>query len=112
MDARSYLGRSVRVVIDRPLGSRHPVHGFVYPVNYGYLPGTRSGDGEPLDAYVLGPETPLAAFTGRCVAVLRRLDEADDKLIVVPGGADPGDAWILARIQFQERWFRSELVRA
>ena len=36
--ARQWLGRSVTVSVDRPLGSRHPRWGFVYPVNYGCLP--------------------------------------------------------------------------
>lgn len=41
--------------MDRPLGTKHPKHGWEYPVNYGYIPGTVSGDGEELDAYILGP---------------------------------------------------------
>ena len=52
--ARTFLGQMVTVTIDRPRGSHHPRHGHLYPVNYGYLPGTRAPDGEALDAYVLG----------------------------------------------------------
>ena len=37
-----------------PLGSKHAKHGFIYPVNYGFVPDTISGDGEELDCYVLG----------------------------------------------------------
>ena len=40
--------------MDRPLGCKHPKYGFIYPVNYGYVPKTVSGDGEEWDAYVLG----------------------------------------------------------
>ena len=43
--ARTFLGRVVVVVMDRPLGSRHPRHGFLYEVNYGYVPGTLAPDG-------------------------------------------------------------------
>ena len=43
-----YIGRTVDVVMDRPLGSLHPKYGFEYPVNYGYIPHTISGDGEEL----------------------------------------------------------------
>lgn len=50
----AYLGQPVRVVVDRPLGTRHPRMGFVYEVNYGYLPETTAGDGAEIDAYVLG----------------------------------------------------------
>jgi inorganic pyrophosphatase len=52
--AEQYLGKEVSIIIDRPLGSKHPKHGFLYEVNYGYVPGTRSADGEELDAYYLG----------------------------------------------------------
>ena len=39
LEPREWLGRRIRVVIDRPLGSTHPGGGFDYPVNYGYVPG-------------------------------------------------------------------------
>lgn len=45
MNIRNYLGAAVKAKMDRPLGSKHPKHGFVYPVNYGYVLGTVSGDG-------------------------------------------------------------------
>ena len=44
-NAMDYLGKDVTVKIDRPLGSKHPKHGFVYMINYGYIPNTISGDG-------------------------------------------------------------------
>jgi inorganic pyrophosphatase len=79
--ARRFLGKSVTVVIDRPLGSRHPRRGFLYEVNYGYVPGTRAPDGEALDAYVLGVGEPLERFAGVCLAVIHRRDDDDDKLV-------------------------------
>lgn len=109
--ARSYLGRRVLVQIDRPLGSRHPTHGFCYAVNYGFVPGTVAADGEGLDAYVLGVGEALEAFTGRCIAVVHRLDDDDDKLVVVPEGVSLGDEEIRAQVAFQERFFRTEIVR-
>ena len=48
--AKDYLNKNVQVVMDRPLGSKHPKHGFEYLTNYGYIPNTVSGDGEELDA--------------------------------------------------------------
>lgn len=51
----SYLGKMVRIKIDRPLGSRHPRFAdLVYPVNYGYIPGVWSEDGEALDGIFVG----------------------------------------------------------
>ena len=54
MDSKEYIGKIIDVKIDRPMGSKHPKHGFIYPVNYGYVPNTISGDVEELDCYVLG----------------------------------------------------------
>ena len=36
-----FLNKIVTVKVDRPMGSRHPRHGFIYPVNYGYIPLSR-----------------------------------------------------------------------
>ena len=108
---KDYLGRTVSVVMDRPMGSKHPKHGFVYPVNYGYIPGTISGDGEELDAYVLGVQEPLEKFTGKCVAIIHRTDDNDDKLIVVPKGMDFSDSEIEKQVQFQEQWFHHIIIR-
>ena len=79
-----FLQREVTVRIDRLLGSCHPSWGFVYELNYGYVPHTISGDGEELDAYIIGVDAPLKTFTGICIAIIQRLEEDDDKLIVVP----------------------------
>ena len=66
---KEYLNKRVDVEIDRPMGTKHPKHGFIYPVNYGFIPGTISGDGEELDAYVLGVFEPLNEFKGRCIGI-------------------------------------------
>lgn len=108
-DPFSFLGSVVEVEMDRPLGTRHPTHGHVYPVNYGYVPGTSAPDGGALDAYVLLVDVPLSTFRGRCVAVIRREDDDDDKLVVVPDGECPGLAEIESATAFQERYFRSRV---
>jgi inorganic pyrophosphatase len=109
--ASAYLGLRLTVHIDRPLGSCHPKHGFRYPVNYGYLPGVPAPDGEALDAYVLGVDVPLSTFTGHCTAVIHRLDDDDDKLVVVPEGIAFSDDEIRAQTRFQEQYFHSVIVR-
>lgn len=106
-----YLGRTITLQIDRPLGSKHPKHAFVYELNYGFVPGTLAPDGEELDAYVLGVETPIETFTGRCIAVIHRTDDDDDKLVVVPEGMNFTDEDIRAQTNFQEKYFKSEIVR-
>ncbi len=110
--ARSFLGRSVTVAVDRPLGSRHPRHhDIVYPVNYGYLPGTLAPDGEALDAYVLGVDAALETFYGLAIAIIHRKDDDDDKLVVVPEGFAPTDVQIMDATRFQEQFFRASVVR-
>jgi len=111
MESAQFIGLLVTVKIDRPLGALHPEHHYVYPINYGYLPGEIAADGEPLDAYVLGVLEPLTHFSGRCIAVIHRLDDDDDKLVVVPDGAEVSDDEIRRITHFQERFFRSVIRR-
>jgi inorganic pyrophosphatase len=110
--ARSFLGQTVKVAVDRPLGSRHPQHSHIYYLlNYGFVPGTLAPDGEGLDAYILGVFAPVDEFEGVCIAVLHRLDDDDDKLVVVPPGVTYSDAQILALTEFQERFFQTVVLR-
>ena len=82
-----------------------------YPANYGFIPNTVSGDGEELDAYVLGPTVPLDTFTGYVCAIIHRTDDDDDKLVVVPNGENPTDAEIEEKTKFQEQWFKHVIIR-
>jgi inorganic pyrophosphatase len=109
--ARELLGKKVEVTIDRPLGSKHPKHGFVYEVNYGYIDGITAPDGEELDAYFLGITEPIVSGDGVCIAIAHRRDDDDDKLIVVPEGVTMTDEEIMSAIHFQEQWFNTEIVR-
>ncbi len=108
---KKYLGKTVTVTMDRQLGTKHPKHDFYYPVNYGYIKGTISGDGEELDAYVLGVFKPLEEFTGKVIAVVHRTNDDDDKLVVVPEETNYTDEQILALTEFQERFFKQVILR-
>ena len=44
------LGKTVKVIVDRPLGTCHPEYHFRYPVNYGYIRSIPAPDGEAQDA--------------------------------------------------------------
>lgn len=111
MENKKYIGQTVLVKMDRPLGTKHPKHGFVYPVNYGYIPNTISGDGEELDAYVLGEHLPLDIFEGKVIAIIHRTNDNDDKLVVMKEGRNYSDEQIRALTEFQEQWFESEIIR-
>ena len=110
-NTKDYLGKIVTVKMDRPMGSIHPKHGFVYPVNYGYVPNTISGDGEELDAYVLGVFKALETFEGKVIAIIHRTNDNDDKLVVVPEGKNYNNDEIRALTEFQEQWFKSDIWR-
>jgi inorganic pyrophosphatase len=59
-----------------------------YPCNYGYVPHTLSGDGDPVDVLVLSPVPVISGVVVRCrpVGMLQMRDEAGDdtKVIAVP----------------------------
>lgn len=110
--AREFLGTEVTVTMDRPLGTKHPKHGFTYEVNYGCVAGVKAPDGEDIDAYYLGTPEPLREATGTCVAIVHRENDDDDKLVVVPAGMQFSDEEIMRAVYFQEQWFRSTVIRS
>ncbi len=59
-----------------------------YPCNYGYIPRTLSGDGDPADVLVISPFPLITGVVVRCrpVGMLRMEDEAGDdtKILAVP----------------------------
>jgi inorganic pyrophosphatase len=105
-----FLGNTLTIHIDRPMGSCHPEHGFLYPLNYGYLPEVFSADGEELDAYLLGVFEPVTEYTGVCIAVIHRRDDDDDKLVIAPQGKRYTADQIQVLTEFQERYFQSEIL--
>lgn len=110
--ALQYLNTEVAVEIDRPIHSRHPKHNFIYEVNYGYVPDSIAPDGEEVDAYVLGVNEPIKEYAGVCVAIIHRLNDEDDKLVIVPQSlADISDEEIRKATNFQEKFFQSEIIR-
>ena len=111
MNIKEYLNKNIEVIIDRPLGSKHPKHDFIYPVNYGYVPNTISGDGEELDCYVLGIFEPIKEFKGKCIAIIHRLNDNDDKLIIVPEDRKFSNKEIDVLVEFQEKFFIHEIIR-
>ena len=76
-----------RLVLDRVLyTSTH------YPNNYGFIPKTLSGDGDPLDVLVMcqEPIVPLALVKAYPIGVVKMIDsdEVDEKIIAIASG-DP-----------------------
>ena len=104
------IGSVVKVIVDRPMGSRHPKHeDMVYPVNYGYIPGIMAPDGEEQDAYILGLREPVVEFVGRVIAVIHRFDDVEEKWVVAPEGAVFSADEIMTQVAFQEQFFKTEI---
>ncbi|MBR2376920.1 MAG: inorganic diphosphatase [Clostridia bacterium] len=75
------------IILDRVLyTSTH------YPMNYGFIPRTLSGDGDPLDVFVLCSQPIEKMSLVRCypigVVFMTDNDETDEKIIAIPFG-DP-----------------------
>ena len=111
MNIKEYLNKTLKITIDRAVGTKHPKHGFIYPVNYGYVPNTISGDGEELDCYLLGVFEPVSEYEGKCIAIIHRTNDNDDKLVIVPNEKEYSDDAIEALVEFQERYFEHILIR-
>lgn len=112
-DLTPFLGQRVTVIVDRPLGSRHPRHpDLVYPINYGFVPGTVPRDGMPVDAYLMGLDEAVDQAESVVIAVIVRSDDVEDKLAVAPAGELYTAVQIRELVRFQERFFDSSIVVA
>lgn len=71
------------IFVDRMLGTA--MH---YPCNYGYVPHTLCGDGDPVDVLVIMPLALVPGSVIRCrpIGVLKMVDEGgeDAKIVAVP----------------------------
>ena len=106
---RKLMGKTVDVIIDRPMGHTHVTKGITlhYSINYGFLPGVTGGDGEEQDVYILGVAKPLSRFRGRIIGVIRRQDDNEDKLVAAPEGVVFTRQQIAEETYFVEKYFCS-----
>lgn len=107
---KSYLGKTVDIQIDRPIGSVHPEHpGLIYPVNYGHIPNVFGGDGEELDVYLLGIDVPVEEYTARIIGIVHRHNDVEDKLVAAAEGSNFDQNEILKAVHFQEQYYEIEI---
>lgn len=67
------------LTIDRPARSAHPEYpSVIYPMDYGYIPGTRGTDDEPVDVFV--GSAPLG-LVGLVLTTDERRGDAEMKLL-------------------------------
>lgn len=107
----SYLGQTVTIGIDRPIGYVHHKDGktLLYPINYGYIPGILGGDGEELDVFLVGIDRPVSEFTGKIIGIAYRADDVEDKLIMAPEGASFSAEEMARVVQFQEKYYHTTI---
>ena len=101
---RSYLGKTVKIGIDRPIGYVHRKNDYtlIYPINYGYIPDVLGGDGEELDVYLLGVGVPVTEYEAEIIAAVHRTDDVEDKLVGAPVGMSFTKEYIENAVKFQE----------
>lgn len=105
------IGKTVTVTVDRAMGTYHPKHRDIYySINYGYVEGVMSPDGEWQDAYILGVSKPVKEFTGKVIAIVKRNDDIEDKCVVAPDNMKFTKQEIEKQIYFQEKYFDSYII--
>ena len=98
------LVRTSEVVLDRPQGSHHPRYpAVVYPLDYGYLKNTRSGDGGRTDVWVGNGRQ--REITGIVCSVDIAQRDTEIKILL---GCTPNDIDIIAG--FQNRGDQAAIV--
>lgn len=105
---KSYLGQTVTIGIDRPIGHVHKKD-IVYPINYGFIPGVLGGDGEELDVYLLGVDHPVDKYTAQIIAIVHRENDVEDKLVAAPEGMIFSQKQIADSVHFQEKYYDSHI---
>lgn len=108
---KSYLGQTVRIEIDRPIGYVHKKENYslTYPINYGYIPGVLGGDGEELDVYLLGVDMPVTEYTGEIIGIVHRENDVEDKLVMAPEGVIFTQNEVAEQVHFQEQYYKTEI---
>lgn len=107
-DLKSYLNKEVVIKIDRTLGSKHPEHDMIYPINYGHIEETVSGDGKEIDAYIIGVDVPIETFSGIVIAIVKREDDCEDKLVVASEKGYTKEE-LYEYVKFTEQYFISTI---
>jgi len=67
------------------------------------------GDGEELDVYLLGVDTPITEYTARIIGIVHRRNDVEDKLVAAPEGMSFTAKEIAEAVRFQEQYYDSEI---
>ena len=108
VDYQQYLGKQLTIHIDRPIGSLHPRYQYPYPLNYGYLPGTKAEDSAEIDVYLLDCQRSLTTVEAVIIGIAIRHDDDENKLIATLNGRCPTLQEVEQQLHFQEQFFHTE----
>ncbi|MCQ2978409.1 MAG: inorganic pyrophosphatase [Clostridia bacterium] len=113
---KNLLGKIINVKIDRPIGSVHPSYkDMIYETNYGYYDEYVSCDNEFLDCYIVGESLPLekdSTYEGKVIAIIHRLNDDEDKLVVAPINREVSKDEIITKTEFTEQYFVTDIILA
>lgn len=101
------LVRASEIVLDRPRHTPHPAYpDIVYPLDYGYVAGTSSGDGDAVD--VFAGSRPDLGLVGLVLTTDRRKGDREVKLL---WGTPPDEVYLaLGFLNFDRRLLDGVLV--
>ena len=103
------LGKVVKVIVDYPYGSMHPLAGEFCTCNCGYVDNDRFVEGEFQDVYIIGVKEPLEDYTGMVIGILYRKNEQSSKWIVYPNkNYDKNE--VIQEIAFLEQHYDSRII--
>ena len=103
-----YLGQTVEVVIDKPIN--YIEDDMTYIQNYGHLLNLKTPDNKFQEAYVIGIDKPIKSFNGKVIAIINRINEGEDKLVVCDESKSFNKDEILEMVNFLEKNFKSKIV--
>lgn len=108
---KAYLGKTVTIKIDRPIGYIHKKekYSLLYKINYGYIPNVIGGDGEELDVYLLGVSIPVKEYTCKIIGIVHREDDIEDKLIAAPENMFFTKDQMYDAVDFQEKYYTTHI---
>lgn len=99
--------RVVHVIIDKPKGTSDlDFKSITYPVDCGYVDNYyRQKDGTPLRCYILHNNNEENEIYGRIVAHVKRLNDIEDRYVVVPYNIKIRKKDIIEKIRFIEDYY-------
>ncbi len=108
---KSFLGKTVCIKIDRPIGYVHKKENYslTYPINYGFIPNIIGGDGEELDVYLMGVTKPVTEYIAKIIGIVHRHNDVEDKLIAAPESCIFYQNEIAEAINFQEKYYETHI---